>query len=80
MKASNEAKNTAEDYLDRLRHSLSHIMAAAVLEIRPQAKLGFGPAIENGFYYDFDFGAEPITEDDLKDLEKQLSTENKEKK
>ncbi len=72
MNASNEPKNAAEEHLDRLRHSLSHIMAAAVLEIRPQAKLGFGPAIENGFYYDFDFGAEPISEDDLKDLEKRM--------
>ena len=37
----------------KIRHSLSHIMASAVLEFYPKTKLGIGPAIENGFYYDF---------------------------
>jgi threonyl-tRNA synthetase len=41
--------------LEKIRHSLSHVMAQAVLEFWPKAKLGMGPAIENGFYYDFDF-------------------------
>lgn len=41
------------DNIEKIRHSLSHIMASAVLELYPKAKLGIGPAIENGFYYDF---------------------------
>lgn len=49
---------------DTLRHSASHIMAQAVREIFPEVKLGIGPAIENGFYYDFD-KKEPFTPDDL---------------
>ena len=56
--------------LYKLRHSLAHIMAQAVLQIRPNAGLGFGPPVENGFYYDFDFGDEPITDADLKKIEK----------
>ena len=47
------------------RHSMSHLLAAAVKELWPQVKFGIGPAIENGFYYDFDFGDEKIIEDDL---------------
>ena len=43
-----------------MRHSATHVMAQAVQEIRPDAKLGVGPVIENGFYYDFDV-AEPFT-------------------
>ncbi|MBU1628229.1 threonine--tRNA ligase, partial [bacterium] len=43
-----------EDFLTRLRHSASHILAQAVAELFPGTKLGFGPAIEDGFYYDFD--------------------------
>ncbi len=39
--------------LYKIRHSLAHVLAQAVLEIRPSAKLGFGPPVENGFYYDF---------------------------
>jgi threonyl-tRNA synthetase len=42
------------DYLEKVRHSASHVMAQAVVELFPETKLGFGPAIENGFYYDFD--------------------------
>lgn len=44
----------SEDGLAIMRHSATHVMAQAVQEIRPDAKLGIGPAIENGFYYDFD--------------------------
>ncbi len=60
------------DELYKLRHSLAHIMAAAVLQLRPNAKLGFGPPVDNGFYYDFDFGDESISEDDLKQIEKRM--------
>jgi threonyl-tRNA synthetase len=53
-------ENKKETHLYRLRHSLSHILAAAVRQVRPEAKLAFGPPVENGFYYDFDFGDTPI--------------------
>ena len=54
-----------------MRHSATHVMAQAVQEIRPDAKLGVGPVIENGFYYDFDV-AEPFTPEDLKTIEKHM--------
>lgn len=57
--------------LDNIRHSLAHLLAAAVLKKYPDTKLGIGPVIENGFYYDFQF-SQPISETDLKDLEKQM--------
>jgi threonyl-tRNA synthetase len=53
------------------RHSASHVLAHAVKRLYPQAKLGIGPAIENGFYYDIDFG-EPISADDLPAIEKEM--------
>jgi len=56
----------------RLRHSLSHILAQAVLTIRPDAKMGFGPPVDSGFYYDFDFGNTPIYESDFKQLEETM--------
>lgn len=57
--------------LDLLRHSAAHIMATAVRKIRPDAKIGFGPSIEHGFYYDFDV-AEPFTPEDLEAIEKEM--------
>ncbi|QBI53692.1 threonine--tRNA ligase [Streptomonospora litoralis] len=54
-----------------LRHSTAHVMAQAVQELFPEAKLGIGPPVENGFYYDFDV-AEPFTPDDLKRIEKRM--------
>ncbi len=57
--------------LDKLRHSCSHVMAQAVKEIWPEAKVTIGPAIESGFYYDFD-KKEPFTDDDLKKIEKRM--------
>ena len=59
--------------LEILRHSLSHIMACAVKEIWPQTKFTIGPAIENGFYYDFDFGNNKIIEADLAKIEKKMN-------
>ncbi|MCX6725823.1 MAG: threonine--tRNA ligase [Candidatus Shapirobacteria bacterium] len=53
--------------LDINRHSCSHVMAAAILKLYPKVKLGIGPSIENGFYYDFDF-PEPIEEKDLEKI------------
>ena len=58
--------------LDALRHSAAHLLAAAVLRLHPKAKLTIGPAIDNGFYYDIDFGAESITDTDLSDIEKMM--------
>ncbi|WP_253880472.1 threonine--tRNA ligase [Actinomadura rupiterrae] len=54
-----------------MRHSAAHVMAQAVQELHPEAKLGIGPPVENGFYYDFDV-AEPFTPDDLKRIEKRM--------
>ena len=58
--------------LDHLRHSAAHLLAAAVEELYPQAKRTIGPAIEDGFYYDFDFGTEKVSEEDLKKIEKRM--------
>jgi threonyl-tRNA synthetase len=49
--------------IETIRHSLSHVMASAVLQMFPEAKLGIGPSIENGFYYDFDLPRTLIPED-----------------
>ncbi|GAB2795334.1 threonine--tRNA ligase [Streptomyces daliensis] len=62
---------TSDDGLDILRHSTAHVMAQAVQELFPEAKLGIGPPIKNGFYYDFDV-AEPFTPEDLKRIEKKM--------
>ncbi len=59
-----------EQELEKKRHSLSHLLASAVLKHYPEAKLGMGPAIENGFYYDF--GDLEINENDFKKLEKEI--------
>jgi threonyl-tRNA synthetase len=53
------------------RHSSAHLLAAAVLELYPETKLGIGPAIDNGFYYDFDRAA-PFTPEDLEKIEKKM--------
>ena len=57
-----------EDHLAAMRHSAAHMMAAAVLELFPDAKLGIGPAIRDGFYYDFDL-SRPLTPADLEQIE-----------
>lgn len=66
------------DKMFSVRHSLSHLLAAAVLEKYPKTKLGIGPVIENGFYYDFDF-ATPISDADLAGLEKRVQELAREK-
>ena len=60
-------------------HSSAHILAQSLLALYPQAKLTIGPAIENGFYYDVDFGGESFSEKDLPALEKQFLTFAREK-
>ena len=57
--------------LYKIRHSLAHILAQAVMDIRPGTKLGFGPPIDDGFYYDFIL-PEPISADDFKEIEKKM--------
>ncbi|WP_022859438.1 threonine--tRNA ligase [Bifidobacterium magnum] len=61
----------SEDGIAIMRHSATHVMAQAVQEIFPDAKLGVGPVIENGFYYDFDV-QNPFTPEDLKAIEKRM--------
>ena len=58
-----------QDGLDVLRHSAAHVLAQAVQEVHPDAKLGIGPPIRDGFYYDFDVET-PFTPEDLRALEK----------
>jgi threonyl-tRNA synthetase len=55
-----------------LRHSAAHIMAQAVSRLYPEADFGYGPATENGFYYDIDFGDTKISEDDLPAIEDEM--------
>lgn len=62
---------SSSDGLAILRHSTAHVLAQAVQELFPQTKLGIGPPIQDGFYYDFD-PKEPFTPDDLKKLEKRM--------
>nr|WP_202487036.1 threonine--tRNA ligase [Streptomyces sp. SID8354] len=62
---------TSEDGLNILRHSTAHVMAQAVQELFPEAKLGIGPPIKDGFYYDFDV-EKPFHPDDLKRIEKKM--------
>jgi len=61
----------AHDTLDAMRHSTAHVMASAVLELFPGAKLGIGPAIRDGFYYDFDL-PQPLTPADLETVEERM--------
>jgi len=58
--------------IQRMRHSASHVMAEAIQEIFPEARFAIGPAIEDGFYYDFDL-PRPLTPDDLPDIEQRMA-------
>jgi threonyl-tRNA synthetase len=64
----------AHDRLDTMRHSAAHIMAAAVLDLFPDAKLGIGPAIRDGFYYDFDL-PRALTPVDLEQIEQRMQSQ-----
>src|SRR3989338_3679766 len=57
--------------LEHLRHSLAHLLGAAVLELYPGSKLAIGPAIDNGFYYDVDINGK-ISDDNLLKIEKKM--------
>ena len=58
--------------LETMRHTLSHVLALAVTKLYGDVKFGIGPAIEDGFYYDIDFGAQKISDKDLAKIEKQM--------
>jgi threonyl-tRNA synthetase len=64
----------AHDPLDTMRHSTAHVMAAAVLDLFPEAKLGIGPAIRDGFYYDFDL-PRALTPADLEAIEERMRSQ-----
>jgi len=59
------------DAIDLLRHSAAHVLATAVRRVRPEAGIGFGPSIENGFYYDFEV-ATPFTPEELERIEREM--------
>ena len=67
----NSSEQPADERLYRTRHSLAHVLAQAVLDMRPGTTLGFGPPIADGFYYDFVL-AEPLTEADFPELEQRM--------
>ncbi|MCB0127198.1 MAG: threonine--tRNA ligase, partial [Caldilineaceae bacterium] len=68
--------NVQDDQLYKLRHSAAHVMAEAVLELYPEAKIAIGPPIDTGFYYDFDLGKDEngkprtFSPEDLETIEK----------
>lgn len=62
-----------DDSLYAMRHSLAHIMAAAIQNIWPAAKFGVGPVVENGFYYDVDLGDQHISDQDFEQIEKEMN-------
>lgn len=62
----------SQEYLDNLRHSTAHLLAAAILELYKDPKLAIGPSIENGFYYDIDFGDVKVTEEDFPKIESKM--------
>ncbi len=64
-------KNESE-HLNNLRHSCAHLLAAAVMELWPNTKRTIGPAIEDGFYYDFDFGDVKVSETDFPKIEEKM--------
>ncbi len=71
-------ENSERDLLYKIRHSTAHVMAQAVMELYPDAKLAIGPPIENGFYYDFDLGSDSdgkpqaFSPEDLEQIEKRM--------
>ena len=74
-KPSNQSGDSAEDAknstLYKIRHSLAHVMAQAICDMRPGSTRGFGPPVDNGFYYDFVL-SEPLTPEDFKEIEKRM--------
>ena len=60
-----------DNQLESIRHSMSHVMAEAVLEMFPTAQIAIGPAIENGFYYDFDL-PRALNMEDLEEISERM--------
>jgi threonyl-tRNA synthetase len=69
--ANKSNESMADEKLHKLRHSTAHVMAQAVLDLFPTAKFAIGPAIENGFYYDFDL-PRPLSAEDLEQIESRM--------
>ena len=69
----------ANEKLDKIRHSMAHVMAEAVVQMFPDAKVAIGPSIENGFYYDFDL-PRALKEEDLEEIENRMKDILKSKK
>jgi threonyl-tRNA synthetase len=61
-----------EEELHVIRHTAAHVMAQAIKRLYPQADFGYGPATENGFYYDVDLGETKLTDEDLEAIEKEM--------
>ncbi len=72
------AECPAEEELHVLRHSAAHIMAQAIQRLFPEAKFAYGPATDNGFYYDVDLGERKLTDEDLAAIEKEMKKITKE--
>ncbi len=70
-RAAESKEEAKEEKLHRIRHSMAHVMAEAVLQIFPEGKVAIGPAIENGFYYDFDL-PRSLKEEDLEDITQRM--------
>lgn len=66
-----DTEKIQDEALYKIRHSLAHVLAQAVMDFRPGTKLGFGPPIEDGFYYDF-LLSEPISDADFPEIEKRM--------
>ncbi|AEC01453.1 threonine--tRNA ligase [Parasphaerochaeta coccoides] len=64
-------QDAAQEKLERIRHSMAHVMAEAVLQMFPTAQIAIGPVIENGFYYDFDL-PRPLVKDDLEEITERM--------
>lgn len=67
-----QSNKQSKEYLDNLRHSTAHLLAAAIIELYPNAKRTIGPSIENGFYYDFDMGDVKLSDEDFPRIEAKM--------
>jgi threonyl-tRNA synthetase len=76
MKNQKKAHSPEESHLENIRHSLAHLLASAVLKKFPKAKLGIGPVIDNGFFYDFKL-PRPISDPELREIENSMRDEIK---
>ncbi|MDO4400148.1 MAG: threonine--tRNA ligase, partial [Coriobacteriia bacterium] len=66
------AECAPEEELHIIRHTCAHTLAQAVKRLYPQAKFGYGPATENGFYYDIDLGDKKVSEEDFAAIEAEM--------